>query len=474
LRQPAQRRPQREDDQSYDEDQSLSVPVRERASGQERGCKRQRVGVNDPLDIRKARMQGALDLWERHGHDGQVNKKHKCRRAGNDEGPPLFIHGYTVPSEINIRYRKDEIRIIALCVIIETMESVRIDLLDHRIIQSLQLDPRAPFSRLATILGPSEQTIARRYRRLVADHVVRVVAELNSQRISQRDWLVRLRCVPGSATVVATKVARDQDTSWVQVASGGTEIFVGVRSHHDTHGTPLLLEQLSLNRRVVDMRAYCLLHEFTNGVSSPLGSNYLSSSEIDRLTSHHRTARATDRTAAPLQESDWPLIRALGKDGRMTFRQLADETHWHESTVRRRVEELVLDGVLFFNVDLDNHVVGLNAPALLWMSVAPPKLAEVGEALAGLQQIPFAAATTGSTNLVATVLCSDEAALYQYLTQELASLKGILNVEVALVMQTVKLYSMTTQMRSRVGAERSRPQVPAMPESEALSVDTPS
>jgi DNA-binding Lrp family transcriptional regulator len=107
------------------------------------------------------------------------------------------------------------------------------------------------------------------------------------------------------------------------------------------------------------------------------------------------------------------------------------------------------------------------------MSVAPPKLAEVGEALAGHQQIPFVAATTGSTNLVATVLCSNETALYQYLTQELASLQGILHVEVALIMQTVKLYSMTTQMRSRVGAEHSRPQVPAIPKSELLSVDTP-
>ena len=353
------------------------------------------------------------------------------------------------------------------------MESARIDLLDRKIIQSLQLDPRAPFSRLATVLGSSEQTIARRYRRLVEARVVRVVAELNSQRITQRDWVVRLRCVPGSATMVATKVARDPDASWVQVVSGGTEIFAAVRSRHDNHGTPLLLEQLSLNRQVVDMRAYCLLREFTSGVSSPLGSNYLSSSEIDRLSPHHRAPRATDRTAAPLQDSDWPLIRALGKDGRMTFRQLADEIHWHESTVRRRVEELVLEGVLFFNVDLDNPVVGLNAPALLWMSVAPAKLAEVGDALAGHQQIPFAAATTGSTNMVAKVMCSDETALYQYLTQEFASLDGILHVEVTLIMQTVKLYSMTTQMRSRVGTEHSRPHASTMSTSELLSVDTP-
>ena len=105
------------------------------------------------------------------------------------------------------------------------MESITIDVLDRRIIHALYVDPRAPFSRLAEVLGSSEPTVSRRYRRLFDDRILRVVGQLDSQRLGQYDWAVRIRCAPGSAPTVATKLAQHPDTSWVQLTSGGTEIF---------------------------------------------------------------------------------------------------------------------------------------------------------------------------------------------------------------------------------------------------------
>ena len=39
-----------------------------------------------------------------------------------------------------------------------------LDQLDRQLVRALQLDPRAPFSLIAEVLGVSEQTVARRYR----------------------------------------------------------------------------------------------------------------------------------------------------------------------------------------------------------------------------------------------------------------------------------------------------------------------
>jgi DNA-binding Lrp family transcriptional regulator len=50
-----------------------------------------------------------------------------------------------------------------------------IDATDRRIVQAMQIDGRAPFSRVAAALGLSEQTVNRRWRRLRADGVVRVL-----------------------------------------------------------------------------------------------------------------------------------------------------------------------------------------------------------------------------------------------------------------------------------------------------------
>jgi DNA-binding Lrp family transcriptional regulator len=323
-----------------------------------------------------------------------------------------------------------------------------VDALDRRIIQSLYFDPRVSFSRLSEVLGSSEQTIARRYRRLFDGHVVRVVGQLDSQRLGQSDWAVRMRCAPGSTPAVATKLAEHPDTAWVQLTSGGTEIFSTIHSRDREEPTPLLLSQLSVGRQVVALEAYCLLHVFVTAASPPPGSNDLSQEEIDRLLSPARARTSIERPIVTLQDTDWPLVQALAEDGRATYRQLAVRTHWHESTVRRRIEELVASGVLSFDVDLATDALGFRSRALLWMSVVPAKLDQVGQALADRPEIPFVAATTGSTNLVAAVLCQDDRSLYEFITGDIAELDGLSHIETAPVMRAVKMHATMTRHTS--------------------------
>jgi DNA-binding Lrp family transcriptional regulator len=54
------------------------------------------------------------------------------------------------------------------------------------------------------------------------------------------------------------------------------------------------------------------------------------------------------------------------------------------------------------------------------------------------REVPFVAATTGSTNLVASVACRDDFALFEYLTREIAALKGVTHLESALIIRSIK------------------------------------
>jgi DNA-binding Lrp family transcriptional regulator len=155
-----------------------------------------------------------------------------------------------------------------------------------------------------------------------------------------------------------------------------------------------------------------------------------------------------ERSTLTLQGSDWPLVQALAEDGRAPYRQLALRTHCHESTVRRRVEGLIASGVLSFDVDLDTDAFGIRAPALLWMSVVPAKLTQIGRALAGRPEVPLVAATTGSTNLVAALLCQDDRSLYEFLTEEVSTLDGLTHIETAPVMRAVKMHATMTPPQS--------------------------
>jgi len=315
-----------------------------------------------------------------------------------------------------------------------------LDDLDRRIIHGLYVNARVPFSRLAEVVGASEQTVARRYRTLRQADVVRVVGQLDGQRLGRSDWAVRIRCTPGTSMAVAAELARRPETAWVHLTSGGTEIFSTIRSNDRTERAPLLLGQLSAGRQVVGLEAHCLLHLFVAGGSPAPGMAALDDDQVDRLRPDRADA-AAERPAAELQETDWPLVRALADDGRMTYRQLAAATHWHESTVRRRVDDLVGSGVLFFDVDVVPDALGVRSRALLWMSVTPASLRKVGEALAGRPEVPFVAATTGSTNLVASVSCRDDRSLFEYLTGEVAALAGVTHIETSPIMRSVKLHA---------------------------------
>jgi DNA-binding Lrp family transcriptional regulator len=75
------------------------------------------------------------------------------------------------------------------------------------------------------------------------------------------------------------------------------------------------------------------------------------------------------------------------------------------------------------------------------MSVVPTNLREVGQALASRSEFPFVAATTGSTNLVAALVCPDESSLFEYLADAMTDLDGLTHIETAPVMQFVKMHA---------------------------------
>ncbi|WP_324191833.1 Lrp/AsnC family transcriptional regulator [Nocardia brasiliensis] len=104
-----------------------------------------------------------------------------------------------------------------------------VDSLDMQLMHALAVDGRAPFSSIAEVLDCSDRTVAYRYRKLRAAGL-RVVGVLNGRRLGYIEWLIRISCAPDAALAVATALARRDDTFWVHLASGGTEIVCITRT----------------------------------------------------------------------------------------------------------------------------------------------------------------------------------------------------------------------------------------------------
>ena len=122
--------------------------------------------------------------------------------------------------------------------------------------------------------------------------------------------------------------------------------------------------------------------------------------------------------------------------------------------MRRRIDELRRAGLLYFDIDIDDAVLGVSAHLMLWLKIEPASLDAAGRAIAAHGEIPFAAATTGPTNLAVSAVFRDTAALYAYLTTRLADLPGLQSVETAPIIGTLeahRLSSLAGQYRTESG-----------------------
>jgi len=309
-----------------------------------------------------------------------------------------------------------------------------LDAIDQQIVHILAIEPRASFRVIAAVTGISDQTAARRYRRLSEAAGLRVLGVLDGTQLGWVDWFLRLQVTPGSADSIAEALARRPDTSWVRLASGGTEIACTLQARSPEQRDALLLRGLPGSRRVAQISAHSILHNFTPGPWREI-TRALSPAQLAMLGPPSKPPQVPPVPPGPEDEM---LLAELARDGRASHAAIAAAIHWHESTVRRRMDELRRAGLLYFELDIDNRVFGMNVQAMLWLSVEPGMLDRTGRALAAHREIPFAAATTGPTNLLASAVLRDTRHLYEYLTGELAALPGVSSVQTAPIIRTLK------------------------------------
>ncbi|WP_030791913.1 Lrp/AsnC family transcriptional regulator [Streptomyces sp. NRRL S-920] len=318
------------------------------------------------------------------------------------------------------------------------VESEAFDELDLKLLHALEIDGRAPFSRVAGVLGVSDQTVARRFRRLRAEAGLRVVGVRDSARLGRDQWMLRLRCAPDSAEAIAAALARRPDTAWVHLTSAGTEVVCMTLPRTPGDYDDLLFGKLLRTRELVEVTAHQLLRNFYGGRTGWIGKHRPLSDEQVAALRPAEPSTGPGPGPVSIAPDDEPLVAALKADGRATYPELQRLTGRSESAVKRRVAALLASGALYIDTEYDTARFGFGTAAMLWVTVAPGALDEVGRAMAGHPEIAHASAVTGSANLMATVITRDTAELYTYLSGTLGPLDGVRHIESAPLLRRFK------------------------------------
>ncbi|OFE16003.1 hypothetical protein BA895_21110 [Humibacillus sp. DSM 29435] len=329
---------------------------------------------------------------------------------------------------------------------------VILDDLDRSIVRALQVAPRASFSHLADTLGASEQTVARRYRRLRAAGVVRVTAVVNTEALGESTWVVRIRCTPNGTAALAQALAKRQDIGWVSIGGGAAEVVCVARSRSAADREDLLLGQLARTAPVLGISAAMTLHQFRAGRPDDWAglAGALTSRQEEELRSVAGGADGARTPMSPLSpvgdptqgieidDGDEAILRQMVLDGRSSYAQLGACAVMSEGRAARRLHLLLQRGIAVVDVDLSSEALGWKVTAQLWMTTAPADLHACGTALAQLPDVTFAAAVTGPHNLTAVVVCRDHRALYRLVTEQVGAVPGIRTLEVSPRTRVVK------------------------------------
>jgi DNA-binding Lrp family transcriptional regulator len=334
---------------------------------------------------------------------------------------------------------------------IATSAPPALDAVDRRLMHALGVNGRASFRVIASVLGISEQTAARRYRRLRETGVLRVLL-LPAPDPADRGQLVRLEVQPQSVRTIADVLARRSDVSYLRLMNAGAEILFGVRARARSERDFLLLDQLPRTGRVLRTTVYSLLHHFrTPGEADWAGFPDRLSDDQRRQLEAGLQLQVPDQPLLRTNSSDQAIVDELALDGRATYARLAQVSGMSESAAARRLELLVHSGALYGDVDIAPEMLGYPAGATLYVNVSPSRVPTVGTLLAAHRETAFVAAVGGPANMIAAIRCRNVAEMYEYVTGTLGRVNGVEHVEVSTVSRTIK------HARSRTDENRLKP-----------------
>lgn len=140
----------------------------------------------------------------------------------------------------------------------------------------------------------------------------------------------------------------------------------------------------------------------------------------------------------PLDELDKAIIKALQVDGRRPYAQIGRELEVPEATVRQRADRLISRGVVQIVGVTDPLAMGFGQPALIGLRVDPPRIEEVADRVAALDEVTYVVMTAGRFDLICEVVCVDNEDLLRVLADSFGSIEGIRSTETMVELRFVK------------------------------------
>ena len=132
------------------------------------------------------------------------------------------------------------------------------------------------------------------------------------------------------------------------------------------------------------------------------------------------------------------IIKEL-KDGRRSFKKIADKLNITENTVRTRVNKLKDENILDISGLFNPSSIPGHTTVIIGIKLSDMNLVEKGEEISSLRGVISTSVVTGRFDLIIHVLFKEGFGLLEFYTDEMSKVEGVSAVETFVVYKSYNL-----------------------------------
>ena len=139
-----------------------------------------------------------------------------------------------------------------------------------------------------------------------------------------------------------------------------------------------------------------------------------------------------------IDKTNLAIIKHL-RDGRRSFKKIAEELSLSENTVRSRVNKMVQSGTLAVSGLVNPETIPGHTLAMVGVKLQTMDLIKKGEEFSKLRGVVSATVVTGQYDLILIILLNESFSLLEFYTKEVSRIKDVRSVETFVVYKNYNL-----------------------------------
>lgn len=144
------------------------------------------------------------------------------------------------------------------------------------------------------------------------------------------------------------------------------------------------------------------------------------------------------KTPHKVDDLDLAIIRILQQDGRRPYADIATELGLAPSTVQQRANRLINMGLVKITALVDPLTLGISVLAMIAIRADGTRLREAAGEIGRFEEVDYAVICTGPYDILVEVACQSNDDLLSFISDKLAKVEGVREIETFLYLRIVK------------------------------------